>query len=310
MHELKGRDLLSIADLTPDELMLVIDRAQEQKAALAAPHEAPVQKGKAIALIFMKPSLRTRVSFEKACVDLGYHPIVLGPGDAFSREETVHDTVKVLERFVDAIVLRTFAHAHVEEVAKHASIPVVNALTDDHHPCQMLADLLTIREHKGGLQGLKIAYIGDGNNMANTYMLGGALAGIDISIASPVGYQPSAAVVEQARGLAARYATRATIEVLTDPVRAVAGADIVMTDTWASMGQEAEHARRVRDFAGYTVDAALMTGAARDALFMHCLPAHRGEEVSAEVIDAPYSVIFDEAENRLHAQRAWLSLVL
>lgn len=310
MHELKGRDLLSLADLTPDELALVLDTAQAQKAALAAPHAAPAPNGGAVALIFMKPSLRTRVSFEKACIDLGYHPVVLGPGDAFSREETVHDTVKVLERYVDAIVLRTFAHAHLVEVAEHASVPVVNALTDDHHPCQMFADLLTIREHLGALAGLKLAYVGDGNNMANTYLLGGALAGMDVTIASPAAYEPSPAVVAEARELAKRYATKATLQVVRDPAQAVAGADIVMTDTWASMGQEAEHAVRVRDFAGYTVDAALMAQAAPDAVFMHCLPAHRGEEVSAEVIDGPRSLVFDEAENRLHGQRAWLSLVL
>jgi len=266
--------------------------------------------GASAALIFMKPSLRTRVSFEVGCVQLGVHPIVMGPYDAFSRHETVHDTIKVLERYVELIVLRTFAHSHIEEVAAHASVPVVNALTDDFHPCQGLADLLTIRQHKGALQGLRLAYVGDGNNMAHTYLLAGALAGIDVAVATPEGYEPHVHAVKQAEELAARYGTGATFEVLRDPAAAVAGADVVVTDTWASMGQEEEHAKRLVDFAGYSVDDTLMDKADSSAIFMHCLPAHRGEEVTDEVIDSARSVVFDEAENRLHAQRAWMSLVL
>jgi ornithine carbamoyltransferase len=258
----------------------------------------------------MKPSLRTRVSFEVGCVQLGVHPIVMGPYDAFSRHETVHDTIKVLERYVEIIVLRTFAHSHIEEVAEHASVPVINALTDDYHPCQGLADLLTIRQHKGALQGLRLAYVGDGNNMAHTYLIAGALAGMDVALATPAGYEPAAAAVEQARTLAAHYGTGATFSLGTDPVAAVSAADVVVTDTWASMGQEEEHAKRLRDFAGYTVDEALMGRADGAAVFLHCLPAHRGEEVTDKVIDSAQSVVFDEAENRLHAQRAWMSLVL
>jgi ornithine carbamoyltransferase len=234
----------------------------------------------------------------------------MGPYDAFSREETVHDTIKVLERYVDVIVLRTFAHAHVEEVALHASVPVVNSLTDDYHPCQGLADLLTIRQHKGALKGLKLTYVGDGNNMANTYLLAGALTGMDVAIATPSGYEPVSSVVDEARSLVARYGTGATLTVMRDPAEAVSGADVVVTDTWASMGQEEEHAIRVKAFDGYSVDEALMARADPAAIFMHCLPAHRGEEVTDAVIDSEASVVFDEAENRLHAQRAWLSLVL
>jgi ornithine carbamoyltransferase len=310
MQNLHGRDLLTLGDLTPSEVESVLERAIAQKHLRKTATKPPVATGKSAALIFMKPSLRTRVSFELACVDLGLHPVVLGPADAFSREETVHDTIKVLERYVDVIVLRTFAQSHIEEVAEHASVPVVNALTDDYHPCQGLADLLTIREHKGRTAGLKLAYVGDGNNMANTYLLAGALTGMHVTIAGPAGFEPSADVVATARGLAERYGTGAQLEVTNDPKLAVSGSDVVITDTWASMGQEAEHAARVKEFAGYSIDAPLMSLANSDAIFMHCLPAHRGEEVTNEVIDAGYSVVFDEAENRLHAQRAWLSLVL
>ncbi len=310
MQNLQGRDLLTLGELTPAELRDVLDRAVAQKQARRMSQKPPTPTGKAAALIFMKPSLRTRVSFELACVDLGLHPVVLGPGDAFSREETVHDTVKVLERYVDAIVLRTFAQAHVEEVALHSSVPVVNALTDDYHPCQVLADLLTIREHKGDPAGLTMAYIGDGNNMANTLLIGGALSGMNVTVATPPGFETREEIVTYARDLAAHHGTGANLEVTTDPREAVQGADIVVTDTWASMGQEAEHAARVAAFAGYSVDAGLMALADPSAIFMHCLPAHHGEEVTTEVIESAQSVVFDEAENRLHAQRAWLSLVL
>ena len=305
MHTFRGRDLLTLEELTPEDLGVVLDEA-ELPADRWKRHE-----GLAAGLIFMKPSLRTRVSFEVGCTQLGVHPVVLGPYDAFSREETVHDTVKVLERYVDVIVLRTFAQSHVEEVAEHASVPVVNALTDDYHPCQGLADLLTIRQHKGSLPGLKLAYLGDGaNNMANTYLLAGALAGMEVAIGAPGAYQPAGSVIARAEVLAARYGTGARFAVTDDPAEAAAGADVIATDTWASMGQEEEHARRVRELAGYGVDPALMARADGGAIFIHCLPAHRGEEVAGEVMDSTRCVVFDEAENRLHVQRAWLSLVL
>lgn len=307
MANLKGRDLLTLGDFTPEEIRLVLDTAAQQKAEWRATTVKPLA-GKAIALIFMKPSMRTRVSFELACARLGAHPVVLGAADAFSRNETVYDTTRVLDRFVDAIVLRTFDQAQIEEVAEVATVPVVNALTDDYHPCQVLADLLTIEEKLGRLEGVEFAYVGDGNNMANTYLLGGALMGMRVSIASPAGFEPDPAVVDQAREIAG--GTGATIEVGDDPKWAISGADVVVTDTWASMGQEAEHDERLRAFSGYTVDSTLMSLARDDSIFLHCLPAHRGEEVTDEVIDGPRSAVFDEAENRLHVQQALLSLIV
>jgi len=306
---LKGRDFLSLGDLTPSELTGLLDLAIEQKTAWAAGVRELPLSGCAVALIFQKPSMRTRVSFELACTRLGAHPVVLsGTDTAFSRGETTHDTTKVLERYVDCICIRTFDQAFVREIAGHSHVPVVNMLTDEHHPCQGLADLLTIREHFGSLAGLRLAYVGDGNNMAHTYLLGGALAGMEVAVATPEGYECDPGVIAQARGIAATAG--ATIHITTDPVDAVAGAQIVVTDTWASMGQEAEHAERMAVFEPFKVTSGLMTGAADNAVFMHCLPAHRGEEVTDEVIDAPYSIIFDEAENRLHAQKALLSALL
>jgi len=310
MQNLLGKDLLTLGELTPAEVKMVLERAVAQKQARAMAKHTPAPTGKAAALIFMKPSMRTRVSFELACIDLGIHPVILGSNDAFSRHESIHDTVKVLERYVDAIVIRTFAQADVVEIAEHATVPVVNALTDDYHPCQVLADLLTIKEHKGQLEGLTLAYIGDGNNMANTLMLGGALTGMHVNLAAPEGFDPNPEVVAWARDLARHHETGSEIATMRSAHDAVAGADIVVTDTWASMGQEEEHAARLAAFAGYTITEELMDEAAEDAIFMHCLPAHRGEEVTDAVIDGPRSVVFDEAENRLHAQRAWLSLVL
>jgi ornithine carbamoyltransferase len=307
--DLKGRDLLSLFDLSPAELALVLDTALAQKRAWAEGDRSKPLDGLAVALIFQKPSMRTRVSFEVGCARLGAKPIVLGGGDTvFSRGESVYDSAKVLERYCDAIVIRTFAQSLVEDIAQIASVPVVNALTDDYHPCQGLADLLTIREHKGDLAGLTLAYVGDGNNMANTYLEAGALTGMHISIATPEGFEPPADVVKAARSRA--ELSGATLAVGHDAVEAVSGADVVVTDTWASMGQEQEHAERVAAFRALRVDSALMAHAAPGAIFMHCLPAHRGEEVTDEVIDSAASVVFDEAENRLHAQKALLSLIL
>jgi ornithine carbamoyltransferase len=308
-NALRGRDLLSLGDLKPTELLGLIDAAEAQKRAWNRGGRSAPLAGKSIALIFQKPSMRTRVSFEVACYRLGAHPVVMsGPDGAFSRGETVYDTTKVLERYCDAIVIRTFAQSMVEEIAETASVPVINALTDEHHPCQGLADFLTIKEHLGRLQGVRLAYVGDGNNMANTYLLGGALLGMSVAIATPSGFDPAGAVVEQASAIAEQTGGRITIT--CDVSEAVTGADVVLTDTWASMGQEAERDARIASFAPYRVDAAMMAVADPGALFMHCLPAHRGEEVADEVIDAPCSVVFDEAENRLHAQKALLSLVL
>lgn len=308
-NPLAGRDLLRLLDLSPEEFELVLDTAAQQKADWAAGiHETPC-KDESVAIILEKPSLRTRSSFEIGTYRLGAHPLVMSDNhSAFSRGETVHDTTLVLERFVDAIVIRTFEQAKVEEIAKWAKIPVVNALTDDFHPCQGLADALTIREHKGQLKGLVLAYVGDGNNMSNTYVELGALAGMHVKIGCPSTHPTDAAVVEEARAIAQQ--TGASIEVFDNPQEAVEGADVVLTDTWTSMGDEAEHDKRLKEFEGFQVNAALMALAKDDALFMHCLPAHRGEEVTDEVMDGPQPVIFDEAENRLHAQKALLSLVM
>lgn len=310
MDSLKGRDFLTLADLSSAEVKHVLEVAKAQKRAwgLAGRRTAPLA-GKSVALVFQKPSMRTRVSFEVACARLGATTVTLaGPDSAFSRGESVYDTTKVLERYVDAIVIRTFEQSMVEEIAQVAKVPVINALTDDHHPCQGLADLLTIDEHLGGLSGLRFAYVGDGNNMAHAYLLGGALTGMHVSIATPEGYAPRPEIVAQARDLA--ESTGARISVGTDAAQAVSGADVVATDTWASMGQEAEHAARVATFAPFQVNEGLMALAGERAVFLHCLPAHRGEEVTDAVIDSTRSVVFDEAENRLHAQKALLSLLL
>lgn len=308
-NPLRGRDLLTLANLTPAELGYLLDVAVAQKLAWSQGHRPRPLEGKAIALIFMKPSMRTRVSFEVGIHRLGAHPVVLGGNDTvFSRGESVKDSIKVLERYVDCVCIRTFEQSMVEEIAMHAAVPVINMLTDDHHPCQGLADLLTIKERFGDLSGVTFAYVGDGNNMANTYLLAGALTGMNVNVASPAGFEPSAEAVAQARLIAEE--TGAALHVMCDPAEAVAGAQVVCTDTWASMGQEEEHDERAVAFASYTVDESLMAAAAPGAAFMHCLPAHRGEEVTDSVMDAPCSIIYDEAENRLHAQKALLSLVL
>lgn len=308
-NPLAGRDLLRLLDLTPEEFSLVIDTAAKQKADWAAGiHETPC-KDQAVAIILEKPSLRTRSSFEIGAYRLGAHPLVMSDDhSAFSRGETVHDTVLVLERFVDAIVLRTFAQEKIEEVAHWASVPVVNALTDEFHPCQGLADALTILEHKGTLAGLTLTYVGDGNNMAHTYLELGALAGMHVKVGCPADFMPAADIIAECEKVAKQ--TGATIEVVNDAAAAVAGADVVLTDTWTSMGDEEEHDMRVQAFEGFQVNESLMQLADAQALFMHCLPAHRGEEVTDEVMDGPASVIFDEAENRLHAQKALLSLLM
>lgn len=306
---LTGRDLLRLCDLTSEEVEIVLDTALQQKQEwIAGVRDKPLD-GRAVALIFQKPSMRTRVSFEVACKRLGATPIVLaGDENVFSRGESVYDTTKVLERYCDAIVIRTFQQALVAEIADVASVPVVNGLTDDYHPCQGLADLLTIREHRGRLAGLRFAYVGDGNNMANTYLEAGAVTGMHVRIATPPGYEPSSEAIDSARAVAAETGTE--IEVGHDPEWALAQADVVATDTWASMGQEDEHGGRVAVFEPYRVDERRMAIASAGALFMHCLPAHRGEEVTDAVIESAASVVFDEAENRLHAQKALLSLLV
>jgi ornithine carbamoyltransferase len=305
---LSGRDVLTLADLTHEEVRHVLEVAARQKASSESGEAVPCLAGKAAALVFLKPSVRTRVSFEVACARLGVTPVVLGPADAFSRSETVADTTRVLERYCDAIVIRAFEHDMVEEIASVARVPVVNALTDDYHPCQGLADLLTIEEHKGALDDVTLAYVGDGNNVCSTLLLAGALTGMDVRVATPPGYGPPEAAVARAAALAA--ASGADLRVVHDPHEAVREADVVYTDTWTSMGQEAERAERLATFDAYRVDSRLMEVAAEGAAFMHCLPAHRGEEVTDDVIESAHSIVFDQAENRLHAQQALLSSIM
>jgi ornithine carbamoyltransferase len=310
MNDLLGRDILTLGEFTPELLQFFLERVGIQKRmANTASSQSKSLAGRSVAIIMLKPSLRTRVSFEIAVTRLGGTPVLLiGEGSAFSRGESVQDTVKVLERYVDAIVLRTFEQSHIEEVAEHASVPVINALTDDYHPCQVLADLVTISEHKGRTAGLKAAYFGDGNNMANTLMIGAALSGMHLTVSCPDGFDPLPSALARAEEIAKATGSVLTIE--RDPKLAATGADVIITDTWASMGQEGEHDERAARFAPYQVNAALMEQAAPGALFLHCLPAHRGEEVTDEVIDSSASVVYDEAENRLHAQRALLTMVM
>ena len=302
------RHFLKDDDISSAEQAEIIRRALELKKS---PYSArPFAGPKTVALIFDKTSTRTRVSFAVGVTDLGGVPLIIDSQTSqMGGKESVADTARVLDRQVAAIVWRTYAHSGLEEMAANSSVPVINSLSDDYHPCQLLADLLTIHEHKGKLAGLKVAYVGDAaNNMANSYLIACALAGMNVAMASPAQYSPDPAVVERAKSIAA--ATGGSISLSQQPAEAVANADVVVTDTWISMGQEAEKAKRIQEFAGFTVDAALMSQAKADAIFMHCLPAYRGYEVSADVLDGPQSVIWDEAENRLHAQKAlmaWLA---
>ncbi len=302
------RHFLRDDDLSPAEQAEVLDLALALKADRFS--AKPLAGPQTVAVVFDKTSTRTRVSFATGIADLGGVPLIIGGGESqLGAKESIADTARVLERMVAAIVWRTFAQAGLEEMAEGTTVPVVNALSDDFHPCQLLADLLTIREHRGELAGLSLAYVGDGaNNMAHSTLLAGATAGLHVRIGAPEGYQPDPAVVQRATEIAA--GTGGSVTVTTDANAAVAGADVVTTDTWVSMGQEDEKAVRQAVFADYVVDSALMGRAAADAIFLHCLPAYRGYEVAAEVIDGPQSVIWDEAENRLHAQKALLSWLL
>ena len=302
------RHFLKDDDVTPAEQAEILRRAIAIKQAPYA--ERPFAGPKTVALIFDKTSTRTRVSFSVGVADLGGVPLVIdSQSSQMGGKESVADTARVLDRQVAQIVWRTYAHAGLEEMAANSSVPVINSLSDDYHPCQILADLMTILEHKGSLAGLNFAYIGDAaNNMANSYLIGCAMAGMNVRVAAPAGYEPDRAIVQRAEAIAAT--TGGSVQVYGEPHAAILGADVVATDTWISMGQEAEKAKRISDFEGYTIDADLMAQAAPDAIFLHCLPAYRGYEVSADVIDGPQSVIWDEAENRLHAQKAlmtWLA---
>lgn len=297
------KDLLSLQDLSSAEVMELLDLATQLKQDNKEGKQHHLLKGKTIGLIFAKSSTRTRVSFEVGMYQLGGHALFLSCNDIqLGRGECIHDTAKTLSRFLDGIMIRTFDQKEVEELAEYADIPVINGLTDLLHPCQVLADLLTIREHKGTLKGLKMSYLGDGNNMANSLIQGAAKVGMDISVASPKGYECDADIVAAAMQTATENGC--SIVLTNDPKEAVKDADVVVTDTWVSMGQEEEKAQRIKDFTGYEVNGDLMAMAKSDAIFLHCLPAYRGYEVSEDVIDGEQSVIFDEAENRLHAQKA------
>jgi len=302
---LAGRDCLTLAEFSPDEARLILDEAQKLKALRRSRIPFRPLFGRTLAMVFQKPSNRTRVSFEVGMYHLGGHALPLSPQEIqMGQRETPSDTGRVLDRYIDAIMARTFSHREIEELAAAAEVPVINGLSDLHHPCQALADLLTVREEFGGLEGVKITYVGDGNNVANSLALGCALTGAELTIAHPPGHAPDPGVTKVA-------AASGVAPTLTeDPQEGVAGARVVYTDVWASMGQEAEAQERKKEFAPYQVNKELMSLAAPDAIFLHCLPAHRGEEVTAGVIDGLRSRVFDQAENRLHAQKALLYLLL
>ncbi|HEX9890590.1 MAG TPA: ornithine carbamoyltransferase [Actinomycetota bacterium] len=301
------RDFLTLDEITPRELDQLLELAAKVKAS---PGDfASRLAGRSVALIFEKPSTRTRVSFEVGVASMGGHAVVLSSQDLqLGRGETIEDTGRVLSRYVDAIVLRTFGQERLENLAAAATVPVVNALSDYEHPCQILADLLTVRERKGDLAGRTLAYLGDGNNVAHSLLLGGAKAGMSTRVATPPGYEPIPQVVQRAEQIAAD--TGGTVEVTNDPGVAATGADALYTDVWASMGQEAEQAERVLVFAPYRLDTDKVERARDDAIVLHCLPAHRGEEITTDVIDGPHSVVWDQAENRLHTQKALLLWLL
>jgi ornithine carbamoyltransferase len=308
--QLKGKDFLSLSDFHTDEILYLLEEAKELKSLQKQGKPHPYLSGKVLGMIFEKSSTRTRVSFEVGMLQLGGHAIFLSSRDIqLGRGESISDTAKVLSRYIDCMMIRTFSHDSVKELAEHATVPVINGLTDLHHPTQVMADLLTIQEHKGKLAGLKMCYLGDGNNnMAHSLMEGAAKVGMHISIASPPGYLPDGRITEKA--IETGKLTGSKITITHNPVDAIKDADIVVTDVWTSMGQEAETEKRLKDLGDYQVNAQICQHAKKDYIFLHCLPAHRGEEVTAEIIDGPHSVVFDEAENRLHAQKAILKLLL
>jgi ornithine carbamoyltransferase len=305
---MKQRHLISLRDYSFEDLEEIFDLAARVKADPGA--YAGVLQGKSLAMIFQKPSTRTRVSFEVGMFELGGQALYLG-ADAIQlhRGESVADTAKVLSRFVDGIMARVHAHQDLLDLSRHASVPVINGLSDLLHPCQALADYFTLRERRGSLEGLKIAYVGDGNNVCHELMFGAMKLGLRMSVASPEGYAPKDMLVRIASREAQKLG-RPPVEVSRDPMEAVQGADVVYTDVWTSMGQEEEAEARTQAFFGFTVTPEMMAAAAPEAIFMHCLPVHRGEEVTAEVVDGPQSVVFDEAENRLHTQKALMMLLM
>ena len=300
-QHLKGRDFLRVADWSRDELLACLDLADRLKAAHRDGEEQPLLAGRTLGMVFQKPSTRTRVSFEVGIAQLGGVGLHLSAGDLqLGRGETIRDTALVLSRYLDAIMIRTFAQSDVEELAEHADVPVVNGLTDSTHPCQALADAMTIRERLGRLEGVRLAYVGDGNNVLHSLAAIGNRLGMSVVAACPEGYEPDPAEVSRAGG----------VELVRDPLEAARGAHVLYTDVWTSMGQEAERERRLEAFRGYQLNAELLAEADGDAIAMHCLPAHYGEEITEDVAYGPRSALWDEAENRLHAQKALLALVV
>lgn len=305
----KQKHLLTLQDWSKEEILRCLSLAIDIKTQHKKYIPFKALEGMGLAMIFAKSSTRTRVSFEMGIQQLGGYSVVLTPGDShLDRGESIADTARVLSRYADGVMVRTFKHSDIVEMAAHSTIPIINGLTDDYHPCQVLADLMTIYEHKHKLAGLKLAFLGDGNNMANSLLIGCSKVGLDIAVASPDGYLPDPSIVAQAEKNAQESGS--TVLITTDPKLAIQNADVVYTDVWASMGQEDEAAARIVHFTPYQVNEQLYNGSADDSIFLHCLPAHRGEEVTAGVIDGPHSVVFDEAENRLHAQKAIMTLLM
>jgi len=304
---LKGRDFTRVADFSGAELELVLELAERMKAAPR--EEQLVLPGRSLGMIFQKPSTRTRVSFEVGIAQLGGYALYLRADDLqLGRGETIRDTATVLSRYLDGILIRTFAQSDVEQLGEHAEIPVINGLTDETHPCQALADMLTIRERLGRLEGVRVVYLGDGNNVCASLMVAAAKLELNFRAATPTGYAPPPEAVGIAREAADE--TGATIELLDDPREAAAGADVLYTDVWTSMGQEEERERRLRDLSGFGIRDELLGVAEEDAIVLHCLPAHYGEEITEEILYGPRSAVWDEAENRLHAQKALMALVI
>jgi len=297
------RNLITLLDLAREEIIHVIEEAARLKSLQKRGIPHPLLQGKTVAMIFEKPSTRTRVSFEVGIAQLGAVPLVLHAGEMqLGRGETVEDTARVLSRYVDGIMIRAYSHRAVETLGETASIPVINGLTDLTHPCQILSDLFTIQERRGSLEDLTVAYVGDGNNVAHSWILAAERLGFTLNVGCPQGYEPDPGILAKAAG--------GSVRIFHDPFEAVTGADVVYTDVWTSMGQEEESQKRLKAFQTFQVTGSLMARAKEDAVFMHCLPAHRGQEVAAEVMDGPQSIVFDQAENRLHAQKAILAFLL
>jgi ornithine carbamoyltransferase len=306
---MKGKNLISINDLSQEEVAQILETAEIMKLRHYSHEEQPLLKGKVLGMIFQKPSLRTRVSFEAGMIQLGGAAIYLGPEDIkLGQREATKDIAQVLSRYVDGIMARTFSHEIILELANYSSVPVINGLSDLLHPCQILGDLLTIKEKKGRLSNLKLAYLGDGNNVAHSLLFGAVKVGMDIVLATPSNYEPKSEIVEQAKKDAKKMGSK--VEIIHNPLKAAEEADIIYTDVWTSMGFEKERDTRKDVFRPYQINQDLVNRAKDDVIILHCLPAHRGEEITDEVIDGPHSVVIDQAENRLHVQKAILALLL